>query len=163
MSLLDTNDFEVTKSYKSMTRTPSARLEFLDSSTETLLGYCVATRGVDLVTLKDSTGMEILHLEKHGLYDSSGDRLADLKGEREGVFKKTRLTWEREGQVLMTFQDSGNKINLMRENNNICATIEVKAKLFQRRHLVVSISQDAAREDRLLTLGMIVWLSAFLM
>lgn len=163
MSLLETTEFRVTKVVQS-TGTKTIRFEFVDPS-GILLGYATATRGVDLVAVNDPNNMELFHLEHRGLYDSSGNKLAELKSKREGTFKSSKLAWQRDdGSDLLTYeQPSRGQLLLLREGS-VRATIKIKAKLFQpSRHFEVSVVQDSNREDRLLILGLIMWLGALFM
>jgi hypothetical protein len=97
VSLLETNEFKVKKTMESLSLTnPVLRLDFLDT-TDTLLAYVRTTKGTKMIILNDPQGIELLSL--HGingeaslptdpicLFDTSGNRLAQAKGEKQGIF-----------------------------------------------------------------------------
>jgi hypothetical protein len=159
MSLLEANEFRVVKSVES-SKTPIRRLEFLDPVEDTLLGYSLVTRGEHLITLKDPSDIELLHFEKNGLHNSSGNRLAELKREKAGIFKRPKFACEKDRAVLLTLEHSQKKITLVRENG-VRATIEIKEKLLHAKSFVVNFAQDAIKEDRLIILGLILMLGFF--
>lgn len=153
---------------------PVLRLDFLDSS-DALLAYIKATKGTNLITVNDTQGMELFHMQGLNgeaslptdplcLFDTSGNRLAQAKLlAKGGMFKRPKLAWEDNGVVLLLSEDSRGKIALNRENNTL-ATIEIKGKgLSPFFRFQVTVTPDADRKDHLLILGMIWMLNPIFM
>ncbi|MDG7000132.1 MAG: hypothetical protein JRN15_13585 [Nitrososphaerota archaeon] len=90
-----------------------------------------------------------------GLFDSAGNRVAELSGIGRGKWKIVLWRWERDGEVILRTENSKSRFwEFFDKNSSSVATIQIKFKSMLLDHVKqqVSISPNA---DRLPVLGMI--------
>jgi hypothetical protein len=170
LSILEINEFKVTRKTTSYSIKKGAiRLDFTDLKGNSL-AYCEPKKGETEIILYADGVEELLRMEQikssespiaNGIFDGQGNQIAMLKSEKKGSFSDPMLSWTRNGTLLMTHENSRNKIILVRDGS-AKATIDIKGGV-RPRPFVVKVLPEANKEDRILTIGMIILLQALYM